>query len=319
MTTADAFAVDPAALPQQSEASIRRRELVRQLGRSTTFWVGVFIIGWWVFWAIAGSGLTPQDPSVQSADILKPPSTAHLLGTDQLGRDVLSRVLAGAADTLLIAPVAALLGVIGGTIVGLICGFFRGFADESISRFIDAILALPLIVIAVTAIAAVGHSKATLILVIGAIFTPIVARTVRAAVLAERQLEYVSAARARAEPAPYIMFVEILPNVMSTIIVELTVRVGYAVFAVAGLTFLGFGVQPPAPDWSLQITENYSLLTSGSYWWTVLFPALAVATLVVGVNLISDALQQVFDRESSTRRRRPRGLPTRQPAGVRVT
>ena len=118
----------------------------------------------------------------------------------------------------------------------------------------------------------------------------------RAAVLAERQLEYVQAARLRGEKAPYVMFVEILPNVMPPIIVETTVRLGYAIFTVAGLTFLGFGVQPPSPDWSLQIADNYTLLAGGSYWWTVLFPALAIATLIVGVNLIADGLTQVLDR-----------------------
>src|SRR5207302_9600519 len=128
-----------------------------------------------------------------------------------------------------------------------------------------------------------GPSRGTLILVIGAVFTPIVSRTVRAAVLAERQLEYVQAARLRGERAPYVMFVEILPNVMGPIVVEATVRLGYAIFTVAGLTFLGFGVQPPSPDWSLQIKDNYTLLSAGTYWWPVLFPALAIASLIVGV------------------------------------
>jgi len=168
--------------------------------------------------------------------------------------------------------------------------------DETISRIVDAVLALPLVVIAVTALVALGSSKVTLIVVIGVVFTPIVSRTVRAAVLGERELEYVQAARLRGERAPYVMFVEILPNVMGPIIVEATVRLGYAIFTVAGLTFLGFGVQPPSPDWSLQIADNYQLLNSGTYWWTVLFPALAIATLIVGVNLIADGLQQVFDR-----------------------
>jgi len=191
---------------------------------------------------------------------------------------------------------ATLLGIGGGTVVGLVTGYFRGFVDEALGRVIDAVLALPLIVIAVTAIVALGPSNGTLIVVIGVVFTPLVARTVRAAVLAERDLDYVPAARLRGERAPYIMFVEILPNVMGPIIVEATVRLGYAIFAVAGLTFLGFGIQPPSPDWSLQISQNYALLSGGSYWWTVLFPALAVASLVVAVNLVADGLTQVLER-----------------------
>jgi peptide/nickel transport system permease protein len=209
---------------------------------------------------------------------------------------VFSRVLAGATSVLKIAPLAMLIGVGGGTVIGLVTGYFRGLVDETVSRVIDAMLALPLIVIAVTAIVALGTSTATLIAVIGIVFIPLVARTVRAAVLAERELDYVRAARLRGERAPYVMFVEILPNVLPPIIVEATVRLGYAIFAVAGLTFLGFGVQPPSPDWSLQISQQYTLLAGGSYWWTVLFPAFAIATLVVGVNLIADGLQQVLDR-----------------------
>ncbi|MER3410270.1 MAG: ABC transporter permease [Thermoleophilia bacterium] len=278
------------------EARVQWRQTIGQLARSRTFAIGFLVVSWWVFWAVVGSRLTPYDPLAQSADVLQGLGPRHWLGTDQLGRDVLSRVLAGASDTLKVAPLATLVGVGGGMIVGLVTGYLGGLVDDVVSRIIDAVLALPLIVIAVTAIVALGTSTATLIAVIGVVFTPIVSRTVRAAVLAERELEYVAAAQLRGERAPYIMFVEILPNVMGPIIVEATVRLGYAIFAVAGLTFLGFGVQPPSPDWSLQIADSYTLLTTGTYWWTVLFPALAIATLVVGVNLIADGLQQVLDR-----------------------
>jgi peptide/nickel transport system permease protein len=114
-------------------------------------------------------------------------------------------------------------------------------------------------------------------------------------VIAERDLEYVESARLRGERAPYVMFIEILPNVMGPIIVELTVRLGYAIFAVAGLTFLGFGVQPPSSDWSLQIKDSFGLIAANNYQWTVLFPGAAIATLIIGVNLLADGLQQIFD------------------------
>jgi peptide/nickel transport system permease protein len=287
----------PAQVPGQlGEAQLARRETLGQLVRSKTFLVGASMVLFWVFWALAGSRLTPHDPLSQSQDILAGLSKQHWFGTDQLGRDVLSRVLAGSSDTLQVAPLATLLGIAGGTTVGLVTGYFLGIVDETISRVVDAVLALPLIVIAVTALVALGSSKVTLIVVIGVVFTPIVSRTVRAAVLGERELEYVQAARLRGERAPYVMFVEILPNVMGPIIVEATVRLGYAIFAVAGLTFLGFGVQPPSPDWSLQIADNYQLLNAGTYEWTVLFPGLAIASLIVGVNLVADGLQQVLDR-----------------------
>jgi peptide/nickel transport system permease protein len=283
-------------VPAPSESKKARRETLGQLVRSKTFIIGVVIVAWWVFWAITGSAFTPHDPLEQTSDVLKSPGGGHWFGTDQLGRDVFSRVLAGARATLVVAPLATLIGIVGGTCIGLVMGFFGGAADEVIGRFIDAFLALPLIVIAVTALVALGHSRWTLVFVIGLVFAPIVGRTVRAAVLGERQLEYVQAAKLRGERSPYVMFVEILPNVMAPIIVEATVRLGYAIFAVAGLTFLGFGVQPPSPDWSLQIADNYTLLNASNYEWTVLFPGLAIASLVVAVNLIADGLQQVLER-----------------------
>ena len=142
---------------------------------------------------------------------------------------------------------------------------------------------------------ALGHSNWTLILVIGFVFTPLIARTVRAAVLLERELDYVAAARLRGEGALYMMFVEILPNVLAPIVVEFTVRLAYAVFAVATLSFLGLGIQPPSPDWGLEISQNYGQVTAG-YWWEVLFDALAIASLIVAVSLISDAIEGVLEQ-----------------------
>jgi peptide/nickel transport system permease protein len=286
--------VAPAIRP--SEIKVARRETLRLLVRSKTFMTGAFIIAFWILCAIFGYRIAPHDPLDQSFPQLHAMSGTNFFGTDQLGRDVFSRVITGARDILLIVPAATLLGIIGGTIIGLITGYFRGFVDDAISRLIDAVLALPLIVIAVTVLVALGHSTATLIIVIGLVFTPIVSRTVRAAVLAERQLDYVAASQLSGERAPYVMFIEILPNVMGPIIVEGTVRLGYAIFAVAGLTFLGFGVQPPSPDWALQIADNYPLLGTGTYWWTVLFPALAIVSLVVAVNLVADGLSRVLER-----------------------
>jgi peptide/nickel transport system permease protein len=281
---------------QRSEAQIARRERLHLLLRSKTFVVGLLVLAWWVFCAFFGAAIAPHDPQDQSLPQLAAPARGYIFGTDQLGRDVFSRVLAGAREILLVAPAATLLGIVGGTIVGLVSGYFRGRVDEVISRLVDAILALPLIIIAVVVLVSVGTSQVALIIVIGFVFIPIVSRTVRAAVLSERGLEYIQAARLRGERAPYMMFAEILPNVTPPIVVEGTVRLGYAVFAVAGLTFLGFGAQPPSPDWAAQIAENYQLLTGGSYWWTVLFPALAIASLVVAVNMVADGLSQVLER-----------------------
>jgi peptide/nickel transport system permease protein len=273
-----------------------RRERYRLLLRSPTFVVGIFLVAIWVICAIGYTHLAPQDPfATDPLRRLRAPSAEHLFGTDRLGRDVLSRVIAGARGIIVVAPLATLIGTVAGTALGLVTGFFGGIVDESLMRLVDAFLALPLVILGLLFLVALGPSNAAVILVIGIVFTPIIARTVRAAVLAERGQEYIEAARLRREGAPYIMFVELLPNVLPPILVEFTVRLGYAIFAIVTLTFLGFGIQPPAPDWGLSIFEHYAFI-SGGFWWPVLFPALAIATLVVGVNLASDAISQAFER-----------------------
>jgi peptide/nickel transport system permease protein len=288
----------PEAPPEaRDEAGLARRERLRLLARSKTFLAGVFLFGVFVFCAIFGRAVVPYDPFGAPTDLLdklQRPSTEHLFGTDQLGRDVFSRVVVGARDILAVSVAATLLGVVLGAALGLITGYFRGVVDEVLMRIVDAFLAVPLVILATVALVSLGPSKGTLIVVIGIVFAPIIARTVRAAVLSERELEYVEAARLRNERAPYIMFAEILPNVTAPIVVEFTVRLGYAIFAIATLTFLGFGVQPPSPDWGLQIKENYVIL-NGGYWWPTLFPALAIALLVVSINLVADGLTRVFE------------------------
>ena len=273
-----------------------RGELLRDIVRSKTFIVGAIIVGFWIICAIFGYAIAPHNPTAENLDAInQAPSSAHWFGTDQLGRDMFSRVITGVRDILIIAPLAVILSTVLGSALGLVMGYFRGFIDESIARVLEAFLALPLVVLALTAITAIGASNLVIILVIALVFTPLIARTVRTSVLLERELDYVAAARLRGEKAPYIMFVEILPNVMSPIIVEFTVRIGYAVFAIATLSFLGFGVQPPSPDWALDIATNYGLVSAG-YWWEVLFDALALASLVIGVNLIADAVEGAIDQ-----------------------
>jgi peptide/nickel transport system permease protein len=288
----------PAAAVATIAPDETRRKRIRLLFRSPTFVAGLILVGIWVVCAILGDLLAPYDPAGSASDILnknQPPSSAHWFGTDQIGRDVLSRVIAGARNILIIAPAATLLGTVLGTALGLITGFFRGVVDDVISRVIDAFLSIPLVITGLIALTALGPSTIGVIIVIGLVFTPVIARTVRAAVLAERELEYVAAARLRREGAGHIMFVEILPNVMGPILVEFTVRLGYAIFTTATLSFLGFGVEPSAPDWGLAIFQHYALL-NGGIWWPVLFPALAIASLVVGVNLVADSVASVFEQ-----------------------
>jgi peptide/nickel transport system permease protein len=285
-----------AALGSNSPAVVRSlaRERLQAALRSATLLVGLAILAFWVVCALFGAEIAPLDPYADNLlSTLAPPSASHWFGTDQLGRDVFSRVIIGARDILIVAPLATLLGTVLGTALGLCVGYLKGVLDDVVSRVIEALQALPLVIVALMALAAVGTSNTTVILVIGFVFTPLIARTVRSAVLVESEMDYVAAARLRGDGPLAIMFIEILPNVLPIAIVEMTVRLGYAIFFVASLSFIGFGIQPPSADWGIAIAENYSLI--GSYWWTVLFDAAATASLVVGVNLVTDGLQSVFD------------------------
>jgi peptide/nickel transport system permease protein len=280
-----------AALAAASRATPARWRL---LLRRPTFWVGAGILLFWVVCAIFGYLFAPYNPLAQNLLLANAaPSAAHWFGTDPLGRDVLSRVITGARDILIITPLATALGTILGTALGLAMGYLGGAFDAVAGRIVEAFLALPFVIIAFMFVVAVGPSLAGIIVIIGLVFTPLIARTVRAAVLVERHMDYVPAARLLGENPRRVMFAEILPNVMPAILVEFTVRLGYAVFAVATLAFLGFGPPPPTPDWGADIAANYVNLTAG-YWWQVLFPALAIATLVTSVILIADSIEQVL-------------------------
>jgi peptide/nickel transport system permease protein len=266
----------------------------RLLLRRPTFWVGAGILLFWVVCAVFGYLFAPYNPLAQQLlAVNTPPSAAHWFGTDPLGRDVLSRVITGARDILIITPLATIIGTILGTALGLAMGYIGGKFDLVVARIVEAFLALPFVIVAFLFVVAVGHSLLGITIIIALVFTPLIARTVRAAVQVERNQDYVSGSRLLGEGPGRVMFAEILPNVMPAIVVEFTVRLGYAVFAVATLSFLGFGIQPPTPDWGADISANYINLTAG-YWWQTLFPALAIATLVTSVILIADSIEQVL-------------------------
>ncbi|WP_088343064.1 MULTISPECIES: ABC transporter permease [Rhodomicrobium] len=292
------MSVEPADISLPGDEEKRRGGLAQTLallGRSGSFVIGFGIVAFWVVCALFGRHFVPYDPLADDIiNSLKPPSAEHWFGTDQIGRDVFSRVIVGSRDILMVAPLATLLATVAGTALGLVTGYFRGIVDEVISRIFEAFMAVPVVIIALLVVVALGPSTTTVICVIGLSFSPLIARTVRSAVIAERELDYVSAAKLRRENTLYILFVEILPNVVPSILVEASVRLGYAIFVVATLSFVGFGIQPPSPDWGLSISSNYGMI-GGGYWWTVLFDALAIATLVIGVNLVADGVQGALD------------------------
>ncbi len=283
----------PSAAAPSSERAQARRETVRVLLKRPAFIIGNVVMIGWIITAVLGERITPYDP-FNAFDVGHlPPGPEHLMGTDRLGRDVFSRVMVGSRDVLIVAPLAAILGVVAGTFLGLIMGYYRGIVDDVLSRLVEAFLALPVILVALLTLVVLGTSAPVVVGVVGILFTPIVARTVRSAVLSERQLDYVTAAKLRGESGLYILSREIFPNVLGPTVVELTVRFGYAIFTVATLSFLGVGIQPPSADWGLTVSDEYTNMIAG-VWWPTLFPALAIASSVVAVNLIADSLQSVL-------------------------
>ena len=288
-------------LPERSRADemdVARQEQLRALLRSRTFVAGMVVVTFWVLCAAFGELIATHDPLAPDlSDTLAPPSAEHWFGTDRLGRDSFARVMVGGREILIVAPAAALLATAAGTALGLVAGYLRGVVDDVLSRLLEALLALPVVVFGAALLAAVGSSRPAIVVAVGVPLTPIVARSVRAAVLAERELEYIEAARVRSEGTAYIMVREVLPNVRAVVLVEFVVRLAYAVFAIATLSFIGVGVQPPTPDWGRQIFEHYSLLGGGLLGaWAVGFPVAAIATLVVGISLVVDGLTDVLDR-----------------------
>ena len=281
----------PAPISERKQA---RRENWRLIRRRPSFIIGNLITLVWVVCAVLGNRITPHHPLDFRTKPNLSPRSDFWFGTDKTGRDVLSRVMAGARDVLKIAPAAALLGVILGVLLGMVMGYVGKRVDMVLSRLVEAFLALPVILISLLAITTLGNSSWVVLGVVATLFTPVVARTVRSAVMAERDLDYVTSAKLRGETTSFIMFREVLPNVMGPIVVELTVRIGYAIFAISTLSFLGAGPPPPSPDWGAQVSEGYSSISAG-FWWITLFPALAIASLVIAVNLIADAVQSVLE------------------------
>lgn len=295
-TLAESATPIPGDLDVTGESRVSRRPLsflraLRALTRSRVGMIGLAIVVFWVVIALLGPWLAPHP--IYKLDALnrnQSPSWTHPFGTDLYGRDVLSRVIVGSRSVLLIAPLATLLGLILGIVIGVTTGYLGGIYDEVLMRIMDGFMAFPTLIILLLIISVVRTSTWVVILVIGINFAPYSGRVVRSAVLAVRNLEYVEAAKLRGESSIAIMLREILPNCWRPIVVEGTTRVGYAIFAEAGLSFLGLGVPPPTPDWGVMVNEARSNILIAP--WVAIFPSLAIATLVVGVNLLADGVKQ---------------------------
>lgn len=275
-----------------------RREQIAVLLKSPGFIIGVIIVGFWIVASIVPEWLTVWDPKEPVIDdsgavlLRQPPSSTAWFGTDRLGRDVYSRVIFGARPILIVAPVSTIVAAIIGTLLGLWTGYFRGWVDEVLSRVLEAILSIPAILLALVIVFTFGPTTPVIIGTIAFLFIPPIARTVRAATLAESQLDYVTAARMRGEGSLFIIGREIFPNIIGVVVVEVTVRLGYAIFTLATLAFLGLsGGNVTDPNWGIDVAQNYQQIVAG-VWWPTIFPALAIGSLVIGVNLVADSIEK---------------------------
>jgi peptide/nickel transport system permease protein len=223
------------------------------------------------------------------------PSAAHWLGTDHIGRDILSRLLWGARRVLTVAPVAVLAAAIVGTLLGLCAGYHRGVIDLVISRLADILLSFPVIILYMIVLATFGSSALNIILVIAVTKAPIIARIVRGLTLELRERDYVAAAKMRGETALHIMLVEILPNARGPLIVDLCLRMGYTTITIGVLGFLGIGLPPPDPDWGGMVKDTYGLMSVWPH--MSIIPCAAISSMVVGFNLLAIGLREDANRE----------------------
>jgi peptide/nickel transport system permease protein len=256
---------------------------------------GAIVVALFVLMAAVGAFVTPHPPdAIIYSAVLAPPSPSYLFGTDDAGRDIFSRVMAGAHISLLVGVSAVGLAVLVGTPCGLIAGYLGSWVDQLIMRVMDVMLAFPDILLAIVVIAILGPGLFNVTIAAGIGAIPVYTRTVRASVLSVREQEFVEAARALGVPTWRIMVVHILRNVGAPIIVLATLGVGLAILIAAGLSFVGLGAQPPTPEWGDMLDEAQSYLQQA--WWMAVFPGAALTLCVVGLNLLGDGLRDLLDQ-----------------------
>ncbi|QEL25335.1 ABC transporter permease [Bosea sp. F3-2] len=269
-------------------------EILKRMLRSPQGALGLVIVGLILLVVIVGPWFAPYDPE-KMAPLMryKPPSVQFWLGTDQYGRDILSRLLHGARATVVMAVLATALGTLVGAVIGTVSAFLGGRSDEAIMRTVDAIMSIPSLLLALLIVNLLGKSSVNALLAIALAFAPGMARVTRSVALAVRKQDYVNAAIARGESAGFIVGREMLPNVVAPIIVEMTIRVAFAVMLFATLSFLGLGAQPPASEWGLMVSEARRFMHLSA--WMILWPSLAVALVAIGFNLLGDGLRDALN------------------------
>ena len=273
--------------------NLRRARYVINENAITFGAFGLFSV--FVLLAVFGNVLAPYNPlASNSAIALQPPSAAHWFGTDQLGRDLLSRVIAATRLDLGIAVIAVALSFLVGSLLGTCAGYLGGWVDQTISRLIDTLMAFPLFVLAMGLVAALGNSVENIIYATAVINLPLYARVVRSEVLVRREAGFVEAARLTGNSDWQIMANHLFPNVMPVMMVHVSLNMGWAILNAAGLSFIGLGVQPPTPEWGIMVAEGATYIVSGE-WWLALFPGTVLMLAVFCFNLLGDGLRDLVD------------------------
>ena len=259
---------------------------------------GIVILFSWIIAALLGPIVLSYNYTEMDMDhqMTAPGENGHLLGTDALGRDIFARIIYGSRSILTVALMTSLFSSIAGILIGFTAGYSGGLVDMIFLRIMDIVMAVPPLVLAMVVLGILGDSTIlSLTLIVSIAYTPATARVARGALLTCKGNEYVDAARIRGESHLEIMFVEILPNTIGPVIVEVTARFAYSIMMIVSLGFLGVGLQPPTPDWGMMVIENKSIIRAAS--WTVLYPSLAIASLVIAVSLFSDFVSKVMIHE----------------------
>ncbi|MCO8246754.1 MULTISPECIES: ABC transporter permease [unclassified Haladaptatus] len=278
-----------------SSARMERFErFARQFRNNTKAMIGLVIVVALIVVAIFAPVIAPYSIQKTSiSDRTQPPSVDHPFGTDDLGRDIFSRVVMGSRISLKVGFGAITGALLIGTIIGLVSGFYGGIIDELLMRFMDAAMSFPPILLALTLLVVLGPELDNVIIALAFVYTPYIARVARSATLSERNEAYVEAAIARGESNPYIIFSEVLPNCSAPLLVQGSLNIAFAMLAEASLSFLGLGAQPPTPSWGLMINNGSGFMQTAP--WIIIFPGIAIAVTVIGFNLLGDGLRDVLD------------------------
>jgi peptide/nickel transport system permease protein len=264
----------------------------------TGFAFGLFVLI--VIAAMFGPHIVPYDPlASDTAAALKPPSAKHWFGTDQIGRDVFSRVVSATRLDFIIAVASVVLVFLMGGLAGIAAGFFGGWTDRIVSRIADTIMAFPLFVLAMGIVAALGNTVQNIILATAIVNFPLYARIARTEANVRREAGFVQAARLSGNGEFRILLAHILPNIMPIMIVQMSLTMGYAILNAAGLSFIGLGVRPPDAEWGIMVAEGAAFMVSGE-WWVALFPGLALMIAVFCFNLLGDGLRDIVDPQRRT-------------------